>query len=188
MSALDWRPDLIRRELIIKKFQKEDFQSAALFMYPLDPIAINFDVYPISLFLSYANRCHPQHRAIGLRKESQSHPAGCRFRLRHETIRARPGQRQSQPRLPPRMDRCRPFEFSSFNSLFQHFSFYDFRRNQRTRRIRSGIRSTGSFPRGANQLVRFPLPTGIHPGSSHIGFLPSGQELRPRYLHRSGNI
>ena len=121
MSALDWRPDLIRRELIIKKFQKEDFQSAALFMYPLDPIAINFDVYPISLFLSYANRCHPQHRAIGLRKESQSHPAGCRFRLRHETIRARPGQRQSQPRLPPRMDRCRPFEFSSVNSLSTFF-------------------------------------------------------------------
>ena len=77
---------------------------------------------------------------------------------------------------------------SLLSTVCQHFSFYDFRRNQRTRRIRSGIRSTGSFPRGANQLVRFPLPTGIHPGSSHIGFLPSGQELRPRYLHRSGNI
>ena len=174
MSALDWRPDLIRRELIIKKFQKEDFQSAALFMYPLDPIAINFDVYPISLFLSYANRCHPQHRAIGLRKESQSHPAGCRFRLRHETIRARPGQRQSQPRLPPRMDRCRPFEFSSVNSLSTFFLFTVFAGISERVEYVPGSGRQDLFPEAQINLCDFPCqPESIQArltlASSHLG-------------------
>ena len=61
-------------------------------------------------------------------------------------------------------------------------------RYQRTRRVCSRLRSTGSFPRGTDQLVRFPLPARIHSGTSHFGFLPPGQELRPRYLHHPGKI
>ena len=89
------------------------------------------------------------------------------------------------------------FFFSLFGFYFQKSDFhyyywllffcFDFR-YQRTRRICSRLRSTGSFPRGTDQLVRFPLPARIHSGTSHFGFLPPGQELRPRYLHHPGKI
>lgn len=57
------------------------------------------------MFVSLIGRFHPQHGAAGLREESQPHLAGGGVRLRHEALRSRAGQRQSEPGLPARMDR-----------------------------------------------------------------------------------
>lgn len=154
----------------------------------------------------YWCRCHPQHGAAGLREESQSYPASCGLWLRHETVGARPGQRQSQSRLSSGMDWYVDDLFiypdiylawwivwaidpalQSVWSISLFITVVTFvGRYQRTGRIRARFWSTGSLPRGADQLVRFPVPTGIHPGPSNIGFFSFGKELWPRYLHRPG--
>lgn len=67
-------------------------------------------------------------------------------------------------------------------------SFWASCRHQRPCRVRAGLRPPGSLPGGADQLVRFPVPTGVDPGATHAGFLAPGQELRPRHLHRPGEL
>ena len=166
----------------------------------------NYQIVPLIFFLVWIHhnfindltpsRCGPEHWAVGLRKEPQSHPTSGGLWLRYEAIRSRSGQCQSQPSLSSWMDRYVLNDFILLSGFYFCFTTSYFgifywlwhllARYQRTSGIRAWLWSAGSFPRGSDQLVRFPLPTGIHSGSSHIGFLPPGQELRPRHLHRPG--
>lgn len=54
-------------------------------------------------------------------------------------------------------------------------------------RVHSRFRSPGFIPRSADQLVRLPLSTRVHPSAHYAGFVAPGQELWPGYLHHSGN-